>query len=468
MNNRKIQELLRSGRHEEAERRLQKICAKPGADAESWFYLGTLVGMRGDAAGAENGFRNALLLMPGFFQAQYNLAIALRDQGRFDEARSELESLVSKQPQHADAWNILGYLYVCLNRHDEAERCFRAALAVNPLFPDALANLGNILASRERWADAIEYHRRALAIAPSHGDAAINLGSALLALGHIDDAIVAFRRAITINPANAEAHARLGTALIRGGNRQEAEGAFREVLRISPEHSYAQYFLAMLGVGSRPHTAPPDYVSRLFDGYAETFEDELVGKLQYRIPEYLLSAVQAAFVDRQDLDVLDLGCGTGLCGMLFKPLSRTLAGVDLSSKMVAKARARSVYDDLEVEELTDALAKREKCLDVVLAADVFVYVGELSIVFEAVAKALRLSGIFAFSVENTDTEEREGFVLRQTGRYAHAQAYVTQLADRFGFSPVLIEEVCVRLDYGQPIMGAIHVLRRVKESTGGR
>lgn len=455
-----IQNLLQAGRHAEAERRLNEICAGPGADAESWFFLGALSGMRGDATGAEDGFRKALAFNPNFFQAQFNLGIALRDQGRFDEARVELEAVVAKQPQHADAFNALGYVYLSLARHDDAERCFRAALARNPTFPDALTNLGNVLASRECWAEAIGYHRRALAVAPAHDSAAINLGGALVALGRIDEAITAFRQAIAANPANAEAHARLGIVLIQSGKRQEAERAFREALRISPGHREAQYFLAMLGAGGSPHTAPPDYVSRLFDGYAETFDAELVDKLQYRTPQALLGAVQDALSERRDLDVLDLGCGTGLCGALFKPLSRTLAGVDLSSKMVAKARARAVYDELEIGELTDAMRRREGALDVVLAADVFVYIGELDPVFQAAVNALRPAGILAFSVEATNAEEGEGYVLRSTGRYAHAQAYVTELAQRYGFVPVSVEELCVRLDYGQPIIGAIHVLQR--------
>jgi len=455
-----IQNLLQAGHHAEAERRLKEICAGPAADAESWFFLGALSGMSGDAEGAESGFRKALALNPDFIQAQFNLGIALRDQGQLEEARAELEAVVARQPQYADALNALGYVYLSLDRHVDAERCFRAALVLKPGLPDALTNLGNVLASRECWAEAIGYHRRALAVAPAHGVAAINLGSALVALRRFEEAIAAFRQAIAANPAYAEAHARLGNVLMQSGRRLEAERAFLETIRISPGHSEAQYFLAMLGAGECPHTVPPEYVSRLFDGYAENFDAELVGKFQYCIPEALLGAVQATLVERRGLDVLDLGCGTGLCGVLFKPLSRTLAGVDLSSKMVAKAHARAIYDVLEIGELTDALRKCGESLDVILAADVFIYVGELDSVFQAAAKALRPDGLFAFSVETTNVEEGEGCVLRSTGRYAHGHGYVTQLSQRYGFVQASVQELCIRLDYGQPLIGAIHILRR--------
>lgn len=460
-----IQELLRTGRHAEAERQLREICAGPGADAESWFFLGAISGARKDAARAEECFRKALELKPDFLQARFNLAIALRDQDRLDAARAELEAVITSQPGHAEACNALGYVYVRLERQDDAERLFRAALARNPAHLDALTNLGNILSSRKRWAEAVALYSRALDIAPAHSDAAINLGGAFAMQGRVEEAIIAYRQAIAANPANATAHVQLGIALKRLGKMQGAELAFREALRISPDHAEAQYFLATLGVDTGPQTAPAEYVTRLFDDYAETFDAELVEKLQYRTPEALLGAVQTALVGRCNLDVLDLGCGTGLCGPLFKPLARTLAGVDLSPKMIAKARTRGVYDELEVGEVTAALLRREAALDLAIAADVFVYIGELMPVFETAAKALRPGGLFAFSVEAATAEEGEGYALRSTGRYAHAQTYLAGLMQRFGFEPVLCERLCIRMDSGQPITGAIHVLRRSIDSS---
>ncbi|TCV83399.1 tetratricopeptide repeat protein [Sulfurirhabdus autotrophica] len=459
-----VKELLKIGRYDDAERLLRDICVDSNVNAESWFLLGALSGMRSDAIGAECNFRKALSLDASLLQAKFNLGIALRDQGRFDEACLEFQELVTKQPQHADAFNALGYVYMRIENLDEAERCFRSALAVNNMFPDALTNLGNVLASRQRIEEAIEYHRRALIVAPTHEGAAINLGGALLILGRFEEAIVAFKQAIATNPENVDAYVQLGSTLNHMGNRKGAEQAFRQALQCSPEHDEARYFLAALGNGDRPQTAPSQYVSKLFDGYAETFDAELVGKLQYRIPEMLFGAVSAEIAERRDLDVLDLGCGTGLCGLLFKHFSRTLAGVDLSSKMLAKANSRAVYDELEAGELTAALHRRVGVLDVVLAADVFIYVGDLSSVFEAVAKALRIKGVFAFSVESARTEEDEGYVLRSTGRYAHAQSYIIQLAHRFKFDIASVEDLCIRMDDDQPVNGSIYVLRQSASS----
>lgn len=167
--------------------------------------------MYGDAAGAETCFRQALALKPGFLQARFNLGIALRDQGRLDKARVELEAVVGTQPGH-EACNALGYVYIHLGRQDDAERCFRAALARNPVFPDALTNLGNVLSSRRHWSEAVGLYRRALEVAPGHSDAALNLGIALAMQGRVEETIAAYRQTIAANPANVSRRAcSLGT-----------------------------------------------------------------------------------------------------------------------------------------------------------------------------------------------------------------------------------------------------------------
>lgn len=471
-----IQNLLKTGRYDEAERRLRDICAGSTTDAESWFMLGALSGMRGNAVDAEDCFRKALALSPGLFQARFNLGIALRDQGRFDEARVELEAVIAAQPSHAEAYNALGYVFTRLERPDEAERCFHAALARNPVSSDALTNLGNVFSSRGRWEEAVRLYRCALEAAPGNRNVALNLGSILVLQDRIDEAIAVYTQLLQTDqnrnasssrelvdkahPEQAEVHVGLGLAFMRRRNLPEAERAFRQALLVCPGHLEAQYLLAALGGSDEPLMAPPDYVARLFDDYAEIFDTHLVEKLKYRTPEALFNAVRAAMAGRRDLAVLDLGCGTGLCGSLFRSLSRTLAGVDLSPKMIVKARARGVYDDLDVGELTTALHKVDAAWDLVIAADVFVYIGDLSSVFEAVAQALRPGGAFGFSVEAAKSEEKEYYTLRNTGRYAHAQGYVAELTRQFGFELVSREELCIRQDSEQEILGAIYVVRR--------
>jgi len=451
----RIQNLMQAGHFDEAERLLRTLCARSGADSQTWFLLGYLQGKRGDAASAESCFRKALARKPKFIQAQFNLGIALRDQGRLDEARIELVDVVTTQPDHAEAHNALGCILLRLARQDDAEHCFRNALASNPMLLEALNNLGGILLSLQQWLEAATLSRRALSIAPGNTLAALNLGRALVGMDQLEEALPFCRQAVAGNPKNPMVHTVMGGLLRKLGRIEEAKKSFQTVLEIAPNHGEARHTLAILDGGSSQSVAPVEYVTELFDGYADSFDAHLVEKLQYNVPELLEKAIREALGQRSNLDVLDLGCGTGLCGLLIKPMSRSLAGVDLSPKMVAKARERAVYDELEVGELIGSLSRRARELDLVLAADVFVYIGDLSHVFDAVAKALRANGLFAFSVETATEGEGDMYTLRCTGRYAHAHNYVTALTNRFGFKLVFQERIDVRLG----IPGAIYLLQ---------
>ena len=459
----RIHELLRAGRHADAERLLTEICARPTVAAESWFLLGALAGMRGDATMAERRFRDALALEPEFTQARFNLGIALRDQGRTEEAVKELRGVVTQKPHHFEAHSALGYLYIRLEQPGEAERCFRAALAHNPKHVDALINLANILSSRRQWHEAEILYRRALAIVPGNADAAINLGSVLVIREKFKDALSTFEQIQSVAPSNSDAYAKLGIqiaiAFKRLSDLETAKRVLRAVLRLFPQHEEAQFEMATLGGAASPERAPSEYVAKVFDDYADIF-DEHLGRLQYKAPEALYRALEANFKQDRELYTIDLGCGTGLCGPLFRRVSHTLVGVDLSSKMIEKARARAIYDELYVDDLVPALLRYVDILDLALAADVFVYMGDLQSVFDATSRALHAGGLFAFTIESAQQNEGDTYTLRSSGRYAHANGYILQLAHRFGLDSVLYQEIHTRLENNTPVAGAIFILKK--------
>src|SRR5262249_16278963 len=157
------------------------------------------------------------------------------------------------------------------------------------------------------------------------------------------EAIASFRQALRCKPDYAEAHGNLGNVLKEQGYVLEAADCFREVLRLKSDDAEAAFHLASLSGAGTPAHAPPPYAEHLVDAYAPTFDADLK-TLGYRAPQLLREAVLAAS-GQGPLDILDLGCGTGLCGPLFKDMARTLTGVDLSARMLAKARARGVYDE---------------------------------------------------------------------------------------------------------------------------
>jgi predicted TPR repeat methyltransferase len=197
------------------------------------------------------------------------------------------------------------------------------------------------------------------------------------------------------------------------------------------------------------------YVRRLFDQYAARFDTALTERLAYRGPAVLRQAVeQAVHAAQRPLRfsaMLDLGCGTGLAGAAFAPLADRLVGVDLSPAMVAQAESKQLYDRLATGELAaflkDELSKGER-YDLVVAADVFVYVNDLAPVLAASAQVLAPGGVLAFTVE---THPNEGVKLLQTLRYAHGEPYIQRALAGAGLTAASIAKAAVRSEKGVPV-----------------
>ncbi|WP_395459772.1 class I SAM-dependent DNA methyltransferase [Azospirillum melinis] len=203
------------------------------------------------------------------------------------------------------------------------------------------------------------------------------------------------------------------------------------------------------------------YVRALFDRYADRFDQDLVGKLGYAAPDLLRSAVDRVMPAAAALRILDLGCGTGLAGVTFKPLAAHLAGVDLSPRMVEKARQRMLYEELSVGDVVEAMERTPSGWDLLVAADVLVYIGDLAAVFAAAARALVPGGHFAATVERlADEAAVDPFVLGATRRYAHAEGYVRETAGMAGFTIRLMEPCTPRREKGVPVPGLLFVVER--------
>ena len=161
----------------------------------------------------------------------------------------------------------------------------------------------------------------------------------------------------------------------------------------------------------------------------------------------------------REMDVLDLGCGTGLCAALFRPFAHNLSGIDLSERMVDVARKLNLYDQLIVGDISIVLEGRNEIHDLIIAADVFVYVGELRRVIELCSAALKKKGLFAFTVE-ASSDEKKDFVLEPSGRYSHSRRYLRTLALSFGLQVLSIQNAVLRMERGNPVNGYVVVMRR--------
>lgn len=210
-------------------------------------------------------------------------------------------------------------------------------------------------------------------------------------------------------------------------------------------------------LGIKSHRAPERYVRALFEDYADTFEDHLLYELKYRAPNIIRGIVDR-HIDPSGTDVLDAGCGTGLCGPLFREDARTLTGLDLAPAMLARAEAKGCYDQLIEGDLVTVLRRERARYDLILAADVLVYVGDLRAPLAALRGALRPTGHAAFTTEAVQDDRGPSkkswdWRLGRTGRYEHGPAYVARLLQEAGFRVVASEPCVLRLQNGEDVEG---------------
>lgn len=321
-----------------------------------------------------------------------------------------------------------------------------------------------------RVAEAERAFETSLQHVPGRVSTLINLAATRVALGRPAEAIACADEVLAVEPGNADAllHRRNGLGklveqadLLRdSGALDEARTLYRQALDLGADPELMAYCLAGLGDAVAPLSSPASYVQALFDDYAKDFDQHLVGVLRYRVPESLATPL-AQLHPQPFRSALDLGCGTGLCGPLVRPLVQRLVGLDLSPRILEQARARGVYDELHHGEIVQHLASSTESHDLVLAADVFIYLGDLAPVFAALARLIPTGGVFAFSAETDGASEAAGFTLQPSLRYAHHEGYLRRLAARHGFEPLRMARETVREEQREPIEGLIVHLRRM-------
>lgn len=273
--------------------------------------------------------------------------------------------------------------------------------------------------------------------------------------GAADLAAQALERA----PGFAAAWFALGEAREALGERAQAGEAYARALALRPDDPFGAGARAARLSGATPDGLAPAYVRGLFDDYAQRFDAHLTGTLAYRGPAMLREAVIAQ-APRRFAHALDLGCGTGLSGEAFRDLCDHLEGCDLSGAMIAKARAKGIYDRLETEDLTAFLARRAAgSCDLVLAADVFVYLGDLGPIFAGVSRALAPGGVFAFTTQAI-SDGGPHWRLLDDLRFGHSPAYLARALGAAGFS-ARIEAVSTRRDRGADVPGQLVVATRL-------
>lgn len=386
----------------------------------------------------------------------------LKQAGRNVDALSLIQKGVALWPNYAAGHSNLGNIFMELGLQDEAKASYRRALEIKPNLAEAHNNLGAIFLKQGRLDEAEASCRQALRIRPDNALAHNNLGYVFHKQGRLGEAEESCRRALQIKPDYADAYGTLGEVLRDQGRPDDALVCFQQQVRLTPENSVVQHQIASL-TGNNTERAPVQYVERLFDDYADRFDTHLQQVLKYEAPEKLVTFIAKHSVPHAEKwNVLGLGCGTGLAGLAIAPFARHLVGVDLSVKMLEKAHARNLYQRLErLDLLTMMREEKTSSYDVIIAADVFIYLGKLDDVVSEIKRLLCPGGIFAFSVEALELPSNEEvsqsaqreYQLENSCRYTHSANYINRLASANGFFTHEMAATQIRMELGKSVNG---------------
>ena len=449
-----------AGNYPQAEQCYRQLIERDPRSVKAYNNLGIVFQAQKRMPEAEWAYRRALEIEPASAHALYNLAHALQSDGRLDEAEAYYGRVIALDPNAYSACFNLGRLFEAQHRLEEAARLYRRAVEIVPESTVAHVALGDALYQLRRLEEALAAFRAGIESDPASGAPHFGAGKALEALDRLDEAAADYRQAVERDPAAHVARENLVSVLERLGRRDEAVQALADWLLREPGHPIARHLLAAISGLEVPERAGDDYLRATFDSFAEDF-DVTLERLGYRGPALLgAELARAGDPPRAALDVLDAGCGTGLCAATLRPYARRLTGVDVSRAMLARARARGLYDELAEREVTSYLEERPQAFDLIAAADTLIYFGPLERWLGAAARALRPAGRLLVTLELLEDGTGVPHRLNPTGRYAHAEVYALAALEAAGLPPAVVLREPLRSEAGGPVNGLVVLAQR--------
>jgi predicted TPR repeat methyltransferase len=390
------------------------------------YMMGTrLAEAAGQPEGALKAARHAVKVAPQWAPAVLELALLLARQNQFVEAATEAQKAVSLAPDH---------LPTLQGAIDIAHRAGYSALA-------------------------LEFLPRAIELAaPNNLTLRTQMAQNLSATGRHAQAIALFNELLVTNPNDVRALEGRAGAFFAVGDHASAQADWRQLVSIAPTNESFRYHLAV-AQGETPATQPVSMPRQLFDAMASVYDQHMVRGLRYQLPKKVADWILATYPDRK-INVLDLGCGTGLLGVCLGRLDGFLVGVDVSEKMIEEAARHGVYDRFHTVNVLDALqATPADLYEVLTALDLFIYVGDLTQVIPDAHRIVKPGGHFVFSCERA-LETEADCLLRPSNRYAHKQSHIEQLCRRAGFADVTVQDTTIRFEGTEPINGFLVVARK--------
>lgn len=416
--------LIAKGDLQQAALALNKAQKQVPNDPRVFMMAGLMAEKAGNLPKAFESLRRSVAMAPDWGPGLLELAMLLARQNQFQEAVETAEKVAQLEPRN---------LMVLAGVVDIAHRASHLEMAVRHL-------------------------RRGLDMVPGDVQLLRLLGRDLSSLGQHAEALDIWNSLITHNPQDKEALLGRVQTHLAAGKPTLATSDTTSLLELAPGDAVYAYYNA-LAHGITPAHQPPELNRVLFDGMADLYDHHTVRGLRYELPKLVADQILARFPDKR-LNVLDLGCGTGLLGLCLGRLDGFLIGVDISHKMIEQAKRHDVYDRFHTVNLLDALRETNADMfEVMTALDVFIYTGDLTETIPDAFRILKGQGDLIFSCE-TAPEDGANLVLQGNGRYAHKRSHVQALCKAAGFESVEIQDLALRLENNLPVQGFVVTARK--------
>jgi predicted TPR repeat methyltransferase len=464
-------------RYEEAITHYQKALQLKPDNASVHNNLGTVFYHLKRIDNAKKHYLESILLRPKYVDAHYNLSLALIKEGNIAKAKTNLEVVIAyllqtegdfdKAIHHyqkdlefnedkVNSHHNLGVILTNKGIYDEAITHFKKVLDLHPKHIEALNNLGVIYLLQKKSAEALPYFSVLSELADDF-DVCYNLGVIYLELALFDEAKNNLLKALKIVPDDFAANVNLGVIYLQKRDFVSAEKQYLKALDLQPDNEEIKYILEAIQEKTIQEKAPAEYVKNLFDKYAPFFDKHLE-VLGHRVPHLIFEEICAVFNnDIPPLEVLDLGCGTGLSGACFKSSAKRLVGIDLSWEMLNIAKSKNIYHELHLGAIEDLVTDFTD-MDLIVASDSLVYFGELKDIFCKCYRSLKRGGVFAFTTELST--KVYPYLLQRSVRFAHSTRYIKELAIQTHFRLLQAKEIVLRKHGDTIVTGNLFVLMK--------
>lgn len=436
-------------------------------------------------------YKKAIALKEDYTDALFNFSILLIRLNQQNKAIEKLNATLQHNPYHSPAASQLGQLYLEKKEFEKAKYFFLKCLSINPEHVESHHGLGLIELSEKNLEKAIAYFEKTLELDFYHPEARYHLATAYIekkdqpkALQYymqqlevkpdidvyynvgvllsyqerLQESLPYFNAVLSIDKNHLNTHLNLGAIYLKLDDYSNAIIHYQAAQQIVPQDPEINYILTAITGAGTPDRPPSEYIQDLFDQYAPHYDQHLKNYLHYQLPNLFYKTLKenVDVPDTLQWKIIDLGCGTGLCGEKLKEWAKELVGIDLSQQMLAAAFHKNIYDRLENKDIHEALLT-ESPAHLIVAADVFTYLGDLSSILACCSQALMNQGYLLFSVEKA----HEGpYILQKNMRYAHQKDYIKKLSKDFKFNILLAEEIILRNQNNSGVKGYQFLLQR--------